>query len=172
MPTLREPNGKRQRPSKPERELSVKAVVLAQPHRRTDERHGDDPDRESPFGRMLLDGKVRFPGLTPITLRCAAESYSAAWRRYRRVLDSGRPLAIAGGPAGYDMSLQERMKIESDWGDVCRALRDAGVMSQKAVEYVLQDALPTDDETVYSPWLIRGLSVGLAHLAKHFGFVR
>lgn len=172
VPTLREPNGQPQRDTRQGRREGARSVVFAQPHRKRDNPARPDPRRYMPIGRLMADGKIRHKAATPLTLSLTADYYLDAHSRFRRVIASGRPLATIGGPSGGDITPAQAEKWQAEWEAIGRALRDAGVQAQKAVEYVLQDSTPTDDEALYPSWVIRGLCDGLAALARHFGFVK
>jgi hypothetical protein len=169
---LREPNGQKQRATRAERREGVRAVAFSQPHRRGDDPARPDPRRSTPLGRLFAERKIRHASATPLTLSLTADYYLDAHSRYRRVIASGRPLATIGGPSGADIAPAQAEKWQAEWEAIGRALRGAGVQAQKAVEYVLQDSTPTDDERLYPTWITRGLSDGLAALARHFGFVK
>lgn len=163
----REPSGRVQRISTSERQADVIAVVLAQPHRLG----SGDGWRETPLGRLLLDKRVHHSSASADELWRASCEYAQAFSNVRRVWDSRRPWAVSEGRIPADLSEEQRIKYERDWGDIQRALRDAGVMAQKAVEYLLQDAPPHDEERTYAFWLTHGAGVGLAALARHFGIL-
>lgn len=167
VPDRRQPNGQPRR-SKPEERAQILSVVLGQPHRRG----SADDWRETPLGRLLRDGRVYHSSASPEQLWRAAEEYSTAFANIRRVWDSRRPLAVTGGGSRPDLSEEQKARYERAWGDMDRALRDAGVMAKKAVEYLLQDAPPHDNERVYAFWLIHGAGVGLAALAKMLEIVK
>jgi hypothetical protein len=163
----REPNGRVQRPTATERESNIKGVVLGQPHRQG----SDDIWRETPIGRLLLSGKVAHSSATSAELWRASQEYLAAFGNIRRVWDSRRPYAVAVGTVPPDLSEDQKARYQREWGDIERVLRDAGVMSKKAVEYILQDAPPDDEERAYSHWVTYGAGIGLAAIAKHFEII-
>jgi hypothetical protein len=167
---LREASGKLQREPQEERTAEIVAIVLAQPHRRGD---GDDR-RSTPIGRLILDKRIAQAGGMSIDEQFrAAELYIQAFGNIRRVWDSRRPLAHnPDGRTPSDIPVDMVRRYESEWGDIGRVLRDAGVMVTKAIEHLLQDALPDDDERVYAFWVRYGAGVGLLALARHFGITR
>jgi hypothetical protein len=163
----REPSGKLQREPQEERTAEIVAIVLAQPHRRG----SDDDRRHTPLGRLILDGKVKAAGVTPDELWRASLEYGQAFANMRRVWDSRRPWAVSEGRIPPDLSEKQRADYERAWGDCSRALRDAGVMAQKAVEFLLQDAGPDDEERCYGFHITHGAGLGLLALARHFKIV-
>jgi hypothetical protein len=165
----REPSGKLQREPVEERTAEIVAIVLAQPHRRGD---GDDR-RSTPIGRLILDKRVAHPGLTIEELFRAVEQYTEARSRERRAIDVQRAWACnpdARTPG--ELSPEKVAEWRREWGDVRRALRDAGEMAQRAVQTVLAEELhPDTEERVYSFWVTHGTGVGLAALARYFKIV-
>jgi hypothetical protein len=145
----------------------VESVVLAQPHRRgataTDQR------RENALGRLLLDGKVTHSRYAAADLYRAGELFADAHAAMRLVLDSRRPYAVCTGSA-REIDEEEAARIQKHWGDVTRALRDAGPIPKAAVEVVLIDK--PQDERILAHWIVLSLSAGLGALAQHFGLDR
>jgi hypothetical protein len=167
---LREKSGKLQREPVEERTAEIVAVVLAQPHRR-----GEADDRRStPIGRLILDKRVAHAGLTIEELFRAAEQYTEARSRERRAIDVQRAWACnpdARTPG--ELSPEKADEWRREWGDVRRALRDAGEMAQKAIHTVLaEDLHPDYEERCFSFWVTHGAGLGLAALARHFEIVR
>jgi hypothetical protein len=166
---LREASGKLQREPQEERTAEIVAIVLAQPHRRGD---GDDR-RSTPIGRLILDRKVASPGVTIEELFRAVEQYTEARSRERRAIDAQRAWACnPDARTPQDLSPEKVAEWRREWGDVRRALRDAGEMAQRAIHAVLaEDLHPDTEERVYSFWVTHGTGVGLAALARYFKIV-
>jgi hypothetical protein len=167
----REPSGKLQREPQEERTAEIVAIVLAQPHRRgsTDDR------RATPLGRLILDGKIAGMalGLTVEELFRAAEQYAEARARERRAIDVQRAWACnpdARTPG--ELSPEKVAEWRREWGDVRRALRDAGPMAVDAIHAVLaEDLHPDFEERSFAFWVKYGAGVGLAALARYFKIV-
>jgi hypothetical protein len=145
----------------------VEHVVLAQPHRRGPSAR--DQRRENALGRLLLDGKVKHSRYEAGVLYRAGELYADAHAAMRLVLDSRRPYAVCTGTA-REIDDEEAARIQKHWGDVSRALRDAGPIPKAAVEVLVIDK--PQDERVLAHWIVLSLSAGLGALAAHFGLDR
>jgi hypothetical protein len=171
-PVAREPNGRAQRLPADERRSGTRSVVLNQPHRKGDDPKRPDPGRYMPIGRLIGDRRIRAPGLTPIGMRDAVEEYQRIHGNFRRALDSRRPLAVTGSGGGPDLTRSQADRYEDEYNAVRRVLRDAGLLIERAVVHVLEDAQPSDDERAYAPWVLWGLGQGLAALMVHFGWAR
>jgi hypothetical protein len=165
----REPSGKLQREPQEERTAEIVAIVLAQPHRRGS---GDDR-RSTPIGRLILDKRIAQAGLTVEELFRAAEQYMEARARERRAIDAQRAWACnpdARTPA--DISPEKCDEWRREWGNVSRALRDAGPMAEDAIYAVLKEDLHPDfEERAFSFWVKYGAGVGLLALARYFKIV-
>jgi hypothetical protein len=158
----REPNGRLRPAPRAEREADIVAVVLAQPHRRGS---GDDRRRWA-IGRLILDGKVRAPGIASADLERAAEMYALAYADLRWVIDSRRPWATGGGRDRPEPTPDQDTAIRAHWSAIERVLRDAGRVARDAVEKAVLDDPSESWEAPF--WITYGCGLALAALAKHF----
>lgn len=172
VPLRREPNGRRQRLAKPAREADIRAVVLGQPHRKGDDPKRPDTLRATPIGRLIVDRQVRVQGLSTDSLAKVVGRYNDARRNMQRVDDAKRPFAVAGGGAEpEDLAPEKKRRYKADWEALEAVLLDCGAMVHRAIVFALEDASPCADERAFPVWVLRSLPVGLAALARHFGFL-
>lgn len=175
IPAARERNGRHVREARAEERARRDAVsvVLAQPHRRGRTEQGC----RWPIGRLILAGKVAVRNrygeheIAPSTLERAAERYADLWAEVRWILDSRRPLGTAAVRERRPATPEDRAKIEREWGDAQRALRDCerGDIVTKAMAWGILDASPDLDERTFNPAVLSGCSRGLVALVRHWG---
>lgn len=165
-PRPREKSGRGQRESQARQEARMRAAVLAQPHRRGDTRQG----RRWPIGRLILDGVVKAKGVEPGALERAAERYAELYGHLRWTMDSRRPFQAGGRAERPPPTPEERARIERDWGDAQRVLRDCpqGHIVVRAMAYGILDAAPDFDERSFSFVVPYGCGLGLAGLVRHW----
>jgi hypothetical protein len=146
-PPRREPSGRRQRPvgalaqqiDRERREAerqSAQAVALAQPHRRG----SDDPLCESPFGKFVLDKKLRRE------LVQAADHYADLVRLWRVAKGIPTDMNLSAGGSGDGPSTKTVRAWEREIEVIETALRSCGWRSYLAVRHLVIDRRELPDE--------------------------
>lgn len=161
-PPHREADERLQRVTRAETREECLATVLAQPHRRG----WDDPARHWAIGRLILDGVICCPGVSPGKLIRAAEMYDRAWADMRWILDSRRPWINSTARRPLEPTQEDRDRIEVAWADIQRALKDACLDAPMACRRAILDR--PEDEQALPWWLVLALPHALRALVKHF----
>jgi hypothetical protein len=160
-PGRREPNGDIVRISAAQKAEDMRAVVLAQPHRR-----GSPSDRLwCPVGRLIEEPGYLPSQMSKAGLYEAAMRFAEAHARWQGVVGSARP--YANSTAGGEMDDDQAVRYMRAWSDAWRELRQEGEMVERAVFAIVIDCNPED----YTPphWIRHGALIGLVALAAHFG---
>jgi hypothetical protein len=155
-------------PLKAETEAEIKAIVLAQPHRRGDS--PEDPHNATHALKLIAEGKLTKRGVEPWQFETAVKRYMLVLSRRRRVEMSRRPLAVTEGGSGRDLDEDQALEWTRDWNECRIVLRDCGEPVVKAIQYLIEDYQP---EGWVPPFhVVHNATIGLAALAAHFGIVR
>ncbi len=146
-----------------EKERDVKAVALAQPHRRGMALEW----LAEPVGRILSSSGALTDKISRTALYESANRFSEKYQRWQSVAGSSRPFANSVAGADGHISQEQADKWRKQWGDAWRALRMAGERQEKAVFAVVIEPQAEDWQPPY--WIVYGCIEGLKALADHFG---
>lgn len=161
-------NGRLVQPTQTEREASIKAVVLSQPHRKG----SDDAMRECCVGRMIRDcwdewwpDKHAQPQWSANDLYTAATRYAGAYAALQAVLSSERPFSNSTARGG-EIDTVSAEKIKREWSAACLAIGGHDSLYRKAAEIVILDNQPPEWTPPF--WVKRGTMMALTSLAEHY----